>query len=50
MQSMIGATWCLPERSPETGVAMRQELIVNVCVCIEYPKIHIYSLETFYLI
>jgi hypothetical protein len=32
MQSMIGATWCLPERSPETGVAMRRELIVNACV------------------
>jgi hypothetical protein len=32
MQSMIGAAWRLPERSPETGVAMRQELIVNACV------------------
>jgi hypothetical protein len=32
MQSMIGATWRLPERSPKTGVAMRRELIVNVCV------------------
>jgi hypothetical protein len=32
MQSMIGAAWRLPERSLETGVAMRQELIVNACV------------------
>jgi hypothetical protein len=29
----IGAAWRLPERSPETGVAMRRELIVNACVC-----------------
>jgi hypothetical protein len=34
MQNMIGAAWCLPERSPETGVVMRRELIVNVCVCV----------------
>jgi hypothetical protein len=32
MQSMIGAVWRLRERSPETGVVMRRELIVNVCV------------------
>jgi hypothetical protein len=32
MQSMIQAAWRLPERSPETGVAMRRELTVNVCV------------------
>jgi hypothetical protein len=32
MQSMIGAAWHLPERSPKTGVAMRRELIVNACV------------------
>jgi hypothetical protein len=32
MQSMIGATWHLPERSPEIGVSMRRELIVNACV------------------
>jgi hypothetical protein len=31
-------------------VAMHRELIVNACVFIEYPKVHIYSLETFYLI
>jgi hypothetical protein len=31
-------------------VAMRRELIVNACVLIEYPKVHIYSLETFYFI
>jgi hypothetical protein len=50
MQSMIKAAWRLPERNPETGVAMRRELIVNACVLIEYPKVHIYSLETFYFI
>jgi hypothetical protein len=50
MQSMIRAAWCLPERSPEIGVVMRRELIVNACVFIEYPKVHIYSLETFYFI
>jgi hypothetical protein len=31
-QSMIEAAWRLPERSPEIGVAMRRELIVNACV------------------
>jgi hypothetical protein len=50
IQSMIGVAWRLPERSPETGVAMRRELIMNACVCIEYPKVHIYSPKTFYLI
>jgi hypothetical protein len=50
MQSMIGVAWRLPERSPETGVAMHRELIVNVCVLIEYPKVHIYSPEMFYFI
>jgi hypothetical protein len=50
LQSMIGAAWHLPERSPETGVAMRRELIVNACVSIKYPKVHIYSPETFYFI
>jgi hypothetical protein len=50
MQSMIGAAWRLPKRSPETGVAMRRELIVNACVLIEYLKVHIYSPETFYFI
>jgi hypothetical protein len=50
MQSMIGAAWRLPERSPKTGVVMRRELIVNACVFIEYLKVHIYSPETFYLI
>jgi hypothetical protein len=29
---MIGAAWRLLERSPETGVAMRRDLIVNACV------------------
>jgi hypothetical protein len=48
--SMIGAVWRLSERSPETGVTMRRELIVNACVFIEYPKVHIYSPETFYFI
>jgi hypothetical protein len=47
---VIGAAWRLPERSPETGEAMHQELMVNACVFIEYPKVHIYSLETFYII
>jgi hypothetical protein len=32
MQSMIGAAWRLPKRSPETRVAMRRELIVNACL------------------
>jgi hypothetical protein len=50
MQNMIRVAWRLPERSLEIGVAMRQELIVNVCVLIEYPKLHIYSPETFYFI
>jgi hypothetical protein len=50
MQTMIGAAWRLPERSPETGVVMRRELIVNACVFIEYPKVHIYSPETLYFI
>jgi hypothetical protein len=50
MQSVIRVAWRLPERSPKIGVAMRRELIVNACVPIEYPKVHIYSPETFYLI
>jgi hypothetical protein len=50
LSSMIGAAWRLPERSSETGVVMRRELIVNACVFIEYPKVHIYSPETFYFI
>jgi hypothetical protein len=32
MQSVIEAAWGLPERSPETGGAMRRELIVNACL------------------
>jgi hypothetical protein len=32
MQRIVGAAWRLPERSPETGVAMHRKLIVNVCV------------------
>jgi hypothetical protein len=43
IQSTIRVAWGLPERSPETGVVMRRELIVNVCVLIEYLKVHIYS-------
>jgi hypothetical protein len=50
MQSMIVVAWRLPERSPEIGVMMRRELIVNACVLIEYPKAHIYSPEIFYFI
>jgi hypothetical protein len=34
MQSMIGAAWHFPERSHETAVVMRRELIVNACVCL----------------
>jgi hypothetical protein len=34
MQSMIGVAWRLPKRSPETGVVMCRELIVNACVCL----------------
>jgi hypothetical protein len=30
-QGMIGAAWRLPGRNPETGVAMRREL---VCECV----------------
>jgi hypothetical protein len=30
-QGMIGAAWRLPRRNPETGVAMRREL---VCECV----------------
>jgi hypothetical protein len=30
-QGMIGVAWRLPRRNPETGVAMRQEL-VSECV------------------
>jgi hypothetical protein len=30
-QGMIRVAWCLPERNPETGVAMRREL-VSECV------------------
>jgi hypothetical protein len=51
MQVVNNARICrLPERSPEIGAAMRRELIVNACVSIEYTKVHIYSLETFYFI
>jgi hypothetical protein len=35
MQGMIGAAWRLPGRNPETGVAMRQEL---VCECVSFIK------------
>ena len=31
-QGVIGAAWHLPERNPGTGVAMRRELVANVCV------------------
>jgi hypothetical protein len=33
MQGMIGAAWRLPRRNPETGVAMRREL---VCECVSF--------------
>jgi hypothetical protein len=32
-QGMIGAAWRLPGRNPETGVAMRREL---VCECVVF--------------
>jgi hypothetical protein len=32
-QGMIGAVWRLPGRNPETGVAMRREL---VCKCVPF--------------
>jgi hypothetical protein len=32
IQNMIRVAWRLPERSPEIGVAMRRELIVNARV------------------
>jgi hypothetical protein len=32
-QGMIGAAWHLPRRNPETGVAMRRELVCE-CVCL----------------
>jgi hypothetical protein len=31
-QGMIGAAWCLSGRNPETGVAMRRELVCE-CMC-----------------
>jgi hypothetical protein len=31
-QDMIGVAWSLPGRNPETGVAMRRELVCE-CVC-----------------
>jgi hypothetical protein len=30
-QGMIGVAWRLPERNPETGVAMRKNGFANVC-------------------
>jgi hypothetical protein len=48
-QVMIGAACRFPGRNPEIGVAMHQELVCK-CVCIEYPKVHIYIPETFYFI
>jgi hypothetical protein len=32
IQNMIRVAWRLPERSPEIGVAMRRELIMNARV------------------
>jgi hypothetical protein len=34
-QGMIGAAWRLPRRNPETGVAMRRELISECVFFIE---------------
>jgi hypothetical protein len=49
-QGMIGAAWHLPRRNPETGVAMRRELVCESVFFIEKPKVHIYCPETFYFI
>jgi hypothetical protein len=47
---MIGVAWRFPGRNPETGVAMRRELVYE-CVCSLFNNlVHIYSLETFYFI
>jgi hypothetical protein len=34
-QGMIGATWCLPGRNPETGVVMHGELVCECVIFIE---------------
>jgi hypothetical protein len=34
-QGMIGAAWSLPGRNPETGVAMRRELVSECVLFIE---------------
>jgi hypothetical protein len=36
MPCMIGAAWRLPERNPETGVAMHREL---VCECVLFVSL-----------
>jgi hypothetical protein len=36
-QGMIGAAWRLPGRNPETGMAMRRELVYE-CVCLLLNK------------
>jgi hypothetical protein len=36
MQGMIGAAWRLPGRIPETGVAMRWELVCECALFILY--------------
>jgi hypothetical protein len=42
--------WRFPGRNPETGVAMRRELVCE-CMCSLFNNlVHIYSLDTFYFI
>jgi hypothetical protein len=38
MQGMIGAAWHLPGRNPETGVAMRRELICECVSLLNNPR------------
>jgi hypothetical protein len=35
-QGMIGAAWRLPGRNPETGVAMRRELVYECVLFVSY--------------
>jgi hypothetical protein len=38
MQGMIGAAWRLPGRNPETGVAMRRELVCECVFLLNNPR------------
>jgi hypothetical protein len=37
-QGLIGAAWCLPRRNPETGVAMRRELVSECVFLLNNPR------------